>query len=75
MKPSKHTARIGLVYASQKDMAARIAYRAEPCAPESAPEGWGQNPDCYGCEDGLQLIGLRTPDMFAIAGCAYPLEL
>lgn len=29
MKPSKHTARIGLVYASQKDMAARIAYRAE----------------------------------------------
>ena len=26
-------------------------------------------------EDGLQLIGLRTPDMFAIAGCAYPLEL
>ena len=31
MKPSKHTARIGLVYASQKDMAARIAYRAEPC--------------------------------------------
>ena len=49
MKPSKHTARIGLIYASQKDMAARIAYRAEPCAPESAPEGWGQNPDCYGC--------------------------
>ena len=33
MKPSKHTARIGLVYASQKDMAARIAYRAEPCDP------------------------------------------
>ena len=29
MKPSKHTAWIGLVYASQKDMAARIAYRAE----------------------------------------------
>ena len=29
MKPSKHTARIGLVYALQKDMAARIAYRAE----------------------------------------------
>ena len=28
MKPSKHTARIGLVYASQKDMAARIAYLA-----------------------------------------------
>lgn len=26
-------------------------------------------------DDGLQLIGLRTPDMFAIAGCAYPLEL
>ena len=71
MKPSKHTARIGLVYASQKDMAARIAYRAEPCAPESAPEGWGQNPDCYG----LQLIGLRSSDMFAIAGWAYPLEL
>ena len=23
--------------------------------------------------DGLQLIGLRTPDMFAIVGCAYPL--
>lgn len=26
-------------------------------------------------EDGLQLIGLRTPDLFAIVGCAYPLEL
>ena len=26
-------------------------------------------------EDDVQLIGLRTPDMFAIAGCAYPLEL
>ena len=49
MKNSKHTARIGLVYASQKDMAARIAYRAEPCAPESAPEGRGQYPECYGC--------------------------
>ena len=36
------------IAASQKDMAARIAYRAEPCDPESAPEGWGQNPDCYG---------------------------
>ena len=33
MKPSKHTARIGLVYASQKDMAARIAYRAAHCKP------------------------------------------
>ena len=49
MKNSKHTARIGLVYASQKDMAARIAYRAEPCAPESAPEGRGQYPECCGC--------------------------
>lgn len=26
-------------------------------------------------DDGLQLIGLRTPDLFAIVGCAYPLEL
>ena len=26
-------------------------------------------------EDGLPLIGLRTPDLFAIVGCAYPLEL
>ena len=26
-------------------------------------------------DDGLQLIGLRTPDLFAIVGCSYPLEL
>ena len=26
-------------------------------------------------EDGLQLIGLRTPGLFAIVGVAYPLEL
>ena len=24
---------------------------------------------------GLQLIGLRTPDMFAVVGCTHPLEL
>ena len=26
-------------------------------------------------DDGLQLIGLRTPDLFAIVGCSHPLEL
>lgn len=26
-------------------------------------------------EDSLQLIGLRAPDLLAIVGCAYPLEL
>lgn len=26
-------------------------------------------------EDGLQLIGLRALDMFAVVGVAYPLEL
>lgn len=26
-------------------------------------------------EDVLQLIGLRTPDLFAIVGCSHPLEL
>ena len=26
-------------------------------------------------DDGLQLVGLRTPDLFAIVGCSHPLEL
>lgn len=26
-------------------------------------------------DDGLQLIGLRTPNMFAVVGCTHPLEL
>ena len=26
-------------------------------------------------DDGLQLIGLRTPDLLAIVGCAHPLKL
>ena len=49
MTHPKHAAHVGLVYASQDDMAARIAYRAEPCKPDEAPEDWGQYPDCWGC--------------------------
>lgn len=49
MKPPKHVARVGLVYASHEDMAVWIAYRAEPCNPKDAPEDWRQCPDCFGC--------------------------
>ena len=67
MTHPKHVARVGLVYASQDDMAARIAYRAEPCKPDEAPEDWGQYPDCYGC----CFAAPQTPDLM----CNWSIDL